>query len=66
MTQASRTTEAGKRQPKIHHRIELRDESATPGVALMERIAFTRNPMPEDLAIVSAWQTVLCLPVVSL
>lgn len=45
-----------KRQRRIPERIELSDESCKPGLGLMERIAHTRKPTAEDLAIVDAWQ----------
>ena len=44
-----------KREPRKVQRIVLRDQSATPGVALMQRLAMHRHPAPEDLAIVDCW-----------
>ena len=54
-----------KREPRKIQRIVLRDQSATPGVALMERLAMYRNPAPEDLAIVDCWAPSIprgCIP----
>jgi hypothetical protein len=51
------------REPRNLQRLVLRDASASPGVELMERIAFHRSPMPEDLAIIEAWRPTLCLGV---
>ena len=44
-----------KREPRKVQRIVLRDQSATPGVALMQRLAMHRHPAPEDIAIIDAW-----------
>ena len=44
-----------KREPRKIQRIVLRDQSATPGAALMQRLATHKHPAPEDLAIVDAW-----------
>lgn len=44
------------RTPRHLNRIELRDESACPGIELIERIAFLRRPAEEDLAILNAWK----------
>jgi hypothetical protein len=56
-------TPTTKREPRKSQQLVLRDESASPGAALMERVAFHRNPMPEDEAIVEAWRPTLCLAV---
>ena len=53
-----------KREPRKIERIVLRDQSAVPGVALMERIAMHRHPSPEDLAIVECWAPSLPIGVI--
>ncbi len=55
---------APKRESRKIERIVLRDQSATPGVALMERVAMHRHPSPEDLAIVQCWAPSLPLGVI--
>lgn len=44
------------RQKRIPERINLSDESCKPGLSLMERIAHSRQPTAEDLAILDSWK----------
>ncbi len=41
---------------RIPERLQLSDESASPGLELMERIVHSRKPSAEDLAILEAWR----------
>jgi hypothetical protein len=41
---------------RIPERLQLSDESASPGLELMERIGHSRKPSAEDLAILEAWR----------
>ena len=41
---------------RVPERLQISGPSSSPGIALMEAIAHSRKPLPEDLAILNSWR----------